>query len=96
VNSQKLNAIIRISASVEAVRRSRCRPRRSEDCTRTTSSWQPRSIVYSLARPRGERVQLAATCTAFLLIGPTGSGKTLLAQTLARESRPDLKNPAAH
>ena len=56
VNSRKLNAIIRISTSVGAMQRSRCRPRRSRDCMRTTSSWQPRSTAYSLARPRGERV----------------------------------------
>lgn len=52
VNSRKLNAIIRISASVGAMRRSRCRPRRSRDCMRTTSSWQPRSTAYSLAERR--------------------------------------------
>src|ERR1700694_2151357 len=37
VNSRKLKAIIRISTSVGAMRRSRCRPRRSRDCMRTTS-----------------------------------------------------------
>jgi len=59
VNSRKLKAIIRISASVGATQPSRCRPRRSKDCMRTTSSWPPRSTAYSLARPRGERVLLA-------------------------------------
>ena len=58
VNSRRLNAIIQMSASVGAMRRSRCRPRRSRDCMRTTSSWQPRSTAYSLARSRGERVLL--------------------------------------
>jgi hypothetical protein len=48
VNSRKLKAIIRISASVGAMRRSRCRPRRSRDCMRTTSSWPPRLTAYSL------------------------------------------------
>jgi hypothetical protein len=58
VNSRNLKAIIRTSASVGAMRRSRCKPRRSRDCMRTTSSWRPRSTAYSLARPRGERVLL--------------------------------------
>ena len=58
VNSRKLRAIIRISASVGAMRRSRCRPRRSRDCMRTISSWQPKSTAYSLARLLGERVLL--------------------------------------
>ena len=57
-NSRKLNAIIRTSASVGAMRRSRCRPRRSRVCMRTTSSWPPRSTAYSLARPPRERVLL--------------------------------------
>src|SRR5712675_1497323 len=39
-----------------AMRRSLCRPRRSRDCMRTTSSWPPRLTAYSLARPRRERV----------------------------------------
>jgi hypothetical protein len=52
VNSRKLKAIIRISASVGATRRSLCRPRRSRDCMRTTSSWPPRLTAYSLERPR--------------------------------------------
>ena len=56
VNSRKLKAIIRTSASVGAMRRSRCRPRRSRDCMRTTSSWPPKSTSYSLGRPRRERV----------------------------------------
>src|SRR5258706_2569066 len=56
VNSRKPKAIIRISASVGAMRRSLCRPRRSRDCMRTTSSWPPRLTAYSLARPRRERV----------------------------------------
>jgi hypothetical protein len=58
VNSRKLKAIIRTSASVGAVRRSRCKPRRSRDYMRTTSSWLPRSTAYSLARPRAERILL--------------------------------------
>ena len=41
-----------------ATQPSRCKPRRSKDCMRTTSSWPPRSIAYSLARPRSERVLL--------------------------------------
>ena len=56
VNSRKLKAIIRISASVGAMPRSLCRPRRSRDCMRTTSSWPPRLTAYSLGRPRRERV----------------------------------------
>jgi hypothetical protein len=52
VNSRKLKAIIRISASVAVTRRSLCRPRRLRDCTRTTSSWPPRLTAYWLARPR--------------------------------------------
>ena len=56
VNSQRPKAIIRISASVGAMRRSLCRPRRSRDCMRTTSSWPPRLTAYSLGRPRRERV----------------------------------------
>src|ERR1700730_16915060 len=56
VNSRKLRAIIRISPSVGAMRRSLCRPRRSRDCMRTTSSWPPRLTAYSLGRPRRERV----------------------------------------
>jgi hypothetical protein len=56
VNSRKLKAIIRISALVGAMRRSLCRPRKSRDCMRTTSSWPPRLTAYSLARPRRERV----------------------------------------
>src|SRR5258707_6364767 len=55
VNSQRPRAIIRISASVGAMRRSLCRPRRSRDCMRTTSSWPPRLTAYSLGRPRRER-----------------------------------------
>src|SRR5208282_3379366 len=35
-----------------ATRRSLCRPRRSRDCMRTTSSWPPRLTAYSLAQPR--------------------------------------------
>ena len=58
VNSRKLKAIIRTSASVGVMRRSRCKPRRSRDCMRTTSSWLPRSTAYSLARPRAERILL--------------------------------------
>jgi hypothetical protein len=46
VNSRKLKAIIRISASAGAMRRSLCRPRRSRDCMRTTSSWPPRLTAY--------------------------------------------------
>src|SRR6516164_7168741 len=30
------------------MRRSLCRPRRSRDCMRTTSSWRPRSTAYTL------------------------------------------------
>src|SRR3981189_2361578 len=56
VNLRKLKAIIRISASVGAMRRSLCRLRRSRDCMRTTSSWPPRLTAYSLGRPRRERV----------------------------------------
>src|SRR3989441_972987 len=56
VNSRKPKAIIRISALVGAMRRSLCRPRRSRDCMRTTSSWPPRLTAYSLARPRSERI----------------------------------------
>jgi hypothetical protein len=52
VNSRKPKAIIRISASVGATRRSLCRPRRSRDFMRTTSSWPPRLTAYSFARPR--------------------------------------------
>src|SRR5882724_9476434 len=37
------------------MRRSLCRPRRSRDCMRTTSSWPPRLTAYSL-RPRRKRV----------------------------------------
>ena len=55
VNSRKLKAIIRVSASVGVMRRSLCRPRRSMDCMRTTSSWPPRSTACSLARPPRER-----------------------------------------
>jgi hypothetical protein len=58
VNSRKLNAIIRISASVGAMQRSRCIPRRSRDYMRTTSSLPLRSTAYSLGRPRRERVLL--------------------------------------
>src|SRR5258706_12717186 len=65
VNSRKPKAIIRISASVGAMRRSLCRPRRSRDCMRTTSSWPPRLTAYSLGRPRRERVRRPATCTPF-------------------------------
>ena len=54
VNSRKLKAIIRISASVGAMRRSLCRPRRSRDCMRTTSSWPPKLTAFSLGRPRRE------------------------------------------
>jgi len=56
VNSRKPKAIIRISASAGAMRRSLCRPRRSRDCMRTTSSWPPRLTAYSLGRPRREGV----------------------------------------
>src|SRR5262245_13952902 len=56
VNSRKLKDIIRISASVGAMRRSLCRPRRSRVCMRTTSSWPPRLTAYLLGRPRCERV----------------------------------------
>jgi hypothetical protein len=56
VNLRKLKAIIRTSASVGAMRRSLCKPRRSRDCMRTTSSWPPRLTAYSLGRPRRERV----------------------------------------
>src|ERR1700730_10950351 len=59
VNSRKLKAIIRISASVGAMPRSLCRPRRSRDCMRTISSWPPRLTAYSRARPRRERVVVA-------------------------------------
>src|SRR6516164_1914887 len=52
VNSRKLKAIIRISASVGVMPRSLCRPRRSRDCTRTISSWPPRLTVYSRAQPQ--------------------------------------------
>jgi hypothetical protein len=66
VNSRKLNAIIRTSASVGAMRRSRCRPRRSRVYMRTTSSWPPRSTACSLARPRRER---GSTCPEICRIG---------------------------
>src|SRR5258708_18756086 len=56
VNSRKPKAIIRISASVGAMRPSLCRPRRSRDCMRTTSSWPPRLTAYLLGRPRRERL----------------------------------------
>ena len=56
VNSRNLKAIIQISASVGATRRSLCRPRTSRGCMRTTSSWLPRLTAYSLAWPRLERV----------------------------------------
>jgi hypothetical protein len=46
VNSRKQKAIIRISASVGAMPRSRCRPRKSRDCMRTISSWPPRLTAY--------------------------------------------------
>jgi hypothetical protein len=67
VNSRKLKAIIRISASVGAMQRSRCRQRRSRDCMRTTSSWPPRLTAYSLGRPWRERVLVPATCAPFLV-----------------------------
>ena len=58
VDTRKLNAIIRISASVRAMRRSLCKPRRSRDCMRLLS-WPLRSIAYSLARPRDEEFCLS-------------------------------------
>src|SRR5260370_15530083 len=70
VNSRKLKAIIRISASVGAMRRSLCRPRRSRDCTRTTSSWPPRLIAYSLGRPRRER-EFWLSCNFHPILVPT-------------------------
>jgi hypothetical protein len=65
VNSRKLKAIIRISASVGAMRRSLCKPRRSRDCMRTTSSWPPRLTKYTLGRPRRERCWLSCDLRPF-------------------------------
>jgi hypothetical protein len=38
------------------MRRSLCRPRRSRDCMRTTSSWPPRLTAYSLGRCQRHRL----------------------------------------
>src|SRR3982074_3610513 len=38
------------------MRRSLCRPRRSKDCMRTTSSWPPRLTAYSLGRCQRHRL----------------------------------------
>jgi hypothetical protein len=42
----RLSGITPTSASAGATPGSRSRPRRSRDCTRTTSSWRPRSTVW--------------------------------------------------
>ena len=55
MNSRKLKAIIRISASVRAMRRSLCRPR----------TWPPRLTAYSLGRPRRERVLVVLQLAPF-------------------------------
>ena len=40
------------------------RLRRSRDCMRMTSSWQPRSTAYSLARPQSDFTGIEVECQA--------------------------------
>jgi hypothetical protein len=52
------------SASVGAMQRSLCRPRRSRDCMRTTSSWRPRSTAYTLGLRECERLRAVRSLRA--------------------------------
>jgi hypothetical protein len=58
---RRRRAITRMSASVGAMRPSPFRPRRSKACTRTTSSWPPRST--NSRHPWSDRTRAALSAT---------------------------------
>src|SRR6516164_7471240 len=53
------------------MRRSLCRPRRSRDCMRTTSSWRPKSTAYTLGLRECERLRVVPSLRA-LRASPAG------------------------
>src|ERR1700722_4054133 len=55
-SSSRLSTTFISGRRTHSMQRSLCRPRRSRDCMRTSSSWPPRLTAYSLGRPRRERV----------------------------------------